>query len=281
MCLFPRVISVPTPDHSARYPVTVSCGECLECLIRYSKQWAFRICHEASLYKKNCFITLTYNSDYLPSDGGVHRRDIQLFIKRLRRHLEPLKIRYFYCGEYGSLGFRPHYHIIIFNWCPDDLFFLKRDKSGSVLYRSLFVERCWSEYFSATSEFPQGYFKPMGFCSVGMVDYQSAKYCAKYLQKSLFNRKRLKLPKPFVGMSNRPGIGYDTIYDHSIFPSGLIYYHGKSVPVPRYYLKVMERDGIFLDEFKFYRSRDLAFRSKLRLLPAAREKIYRLFGSFY
>ena len=50
------------------------------------------------------------------------KRDVQLFIKRLRRYYERLskktgkkygEIRYFACGEYGPVHFRPHYHLIL------------------------------------------------------------------------------------------------------------------------------------------------------------------------
>ena len=73
------------------------------------------------------FITLTYNNENLPPGDELCKRDLQLFIKRLRK-VNP-GIRYFAIGEYGEEGKRPHYHAVIFNlidlglidrsWCDE------------------------------------------------------------------------------------------------------------------------------------------------------------------
>lgn len=93
-----------TPFHGA-VPSQVPCGQCIGCRLNRSRGWAVRGQCEASLYAHNCFITLTYadkNLHYTPSGlPNLHRRDITLFLKRLRKKY-PHKIRYFGCGEYGS-----------------------------------------------------------------------------------------------------------------------------------------------------------------------------------
>lgn len=44
----------------------------------------------------------------------LYKRDLQLFIKRLRKAYEKTEtIRFFACGEYGPVHFRPHYHILL------------------------------------------------------------------------------------------------------------------------------------------------------------------------
>lgn len=58
----------------------------------------------------------------------LSKYDLQLFFKRLRRNLdiyyvskfktEAPKIRYYACGEYGPIHFRPHYHVVL--WFSDD-----------------------------------------------------------------------------------------------------------------------------------------------------------------
>lgn len=40
-------------------------------------------------------------------------RDVQLFIKRLRKQFPNEKIRVYYTGEYGPVHFRPHYHLLL------------------------------------------------------------------------------------------------------------------------------------------------------------------------
>lgn len=52
-------------------------------------------------------------------DGAIPylcKRDVQLFMKRLRKHLSKYtdeKIRYYLVGEYGPEHFRPHFHLLI------------------------------------------------------------------------------------------------------------------------------------------------------------------------
>ena len=122
----------------------VACGSCLGCRLDYSRMWAMRITHEASLHeydRGNAFVTLTYRDkldatleqcereQYVPDDWSLHKSHVQLFLKRLRKKHPPF--RYFYAGEYGrkckhgidvkrvgcpvcNCG-RPHYHLCLFN----------------------------------------------------------------------------------------------------------------------------------------------------------------------
>lgn len=106
------------------------CGQCKNCRINRKRQISNRLMFEGDIYgEASCILTLTYNEyslpmndgsrpyryeAVLPRNGGVSYRDIELWIKRFRKFLEPLKIRTFYCGEYGEDGFRPHYHILVF-----------------------------------------------------------------------------------------------------------------------------------------------------------------------
>lgn len=272
MCLYPKTIPVKRIGSDRYEPVTVSCGKCVECLSQKSNEWAHRIIDECKQHEQNCFITLTYNEHSKPSDGSLRRRDLQLFLKRLRKHVEPLKIRIFYCGEYGKKG-RPHYHVIIFGWKPSDLFFWQKDKSGAILYRSPQLEKLWTYHpdWCKCKRCRWSY----GFSSVGDVTVYSAKYCAKYMQKLL------NLPdglvKSFIGMSNRPGIGYAAI-DPVSLTSDRIYHSGKSIKVPRYYLKVLEREGHDLTEFKALRQYVGLMRERgltRDILQKKREKAYK------
>ena len=97
---------------------TVSCKQCTGCRQEYSRQWAMRNMHEASLWLNNIFITLTYDNDHLPQHNTLIKKDFQDFMKRLRKHKKANTsnpIRYYQCGEYGEKFGRPHYHAILFN----------------------------------------------------------------------------------------------------------------------------------------------------------------------
>ena len=85
----------------ADLPVTVPCGQCIGCRLERSRQWAIRCTHEASLWEKNCFITLTYNDENLPKDGSLDVTHFQKFMKRLRKK-HGAGIRFYHCGEYGD-----------------------------------------------------------------------------------------------------------------------------------------------------------------------------------
>lgn len=67
---------------------------------------------EAECHASSAFVTLTYDDEHLP--GELKPRDLQLFLKRIRRRVEPQKLRFFGVGEYGDTSGRPHYHVILF-----------------------------------------------------------------------------------------------------------------------------------------------------------------------
>ena len=98
-----------------REKLEVPCGQCIGCRLERSRQWAVRCIHEAQLHKDNCFITLTYNDEHLPSPPSLSVRDFQLFMKRLRKRFGK-GIRFFHCGEYGEKYGRPHYHACLFGF---------------------------------------------------------------------------------------------------------------------------------------------------------------------
>lgn len=60
---------------------------------------------------------VNYRINYHGCYPYLCKRDVQLFLKRLRKYLdkyEGQKIRYFVTGEYGPESFRPHFHILLF-----------------------------------------------------------------------------------------------------------------------------------------------------------------------
>lgn len=217
MCLYPQDLGLFAYKNNV--PRFVPCGHCVECLEARASEWALRVMDEVSLTDSSCMITLTYRD----APEGLKKAHLQQFIKDLRKRLDRIgvKIRYFGCGEYGSKGGRPHYHVIIFGWQPSDIRpFFKR--KGHDVYISNFVSEVWKK----------------GYITVEAVTYHSAKYCAKYLQK--FSDVGDKQP-PFVLMSLKPGIGAGAIDLSKIRSDGKIVREGKEYNVPRYYRKVIER----------------------------------------
>lgn len=53
------------PPERGAEPCTIPCGKCIGCRLAYSRQWAVRCVHEASLHDRNCFLTLTFDDVHL------------------------------------------------------------------------------------------------------------------------------------------------------------------------------------------------------------------------
>lgn len=97
----------------------VPCGKCLNCRVQKRKEWSMRILHETESWLNYMFVTLTYSPEHLPYNKTsiyptLRKSDLQKFFKRLRKDINPFKIKYFACGEYGEETMRPHYHLILF-----------------------------------------------------------------------------------------------------------------------------------------------------------------------
>lgn len=105
-CLAP--ITVPVEKAGRRYLQQVRCGRCTPCRIRRKQAWTGRLLLEGMEHLHSRFLTLTYADPPEVLDYG----DMQLFMKRYRRDRSPC--RFFAVGEYGELGGRPHWHVIVF-----------------------------------------------------------------------------------------------------------------------------------------------------------------------
>lgn len=110
------------PDRGA-----VPCGRCVNCRKNKRQSWVYRLQAEADECPFSLFVTLTYDDEHIPTAmigedlfkttvGVVSKRDIQLFMKRLRKKYDQYRLRYFLTSEYGSQGGRPHYHMILFGF---------------------------------------------------------------------------------------------------------------------------------------------------------------------
>lgn len=168
---------------------------------------------ESNLHADNSFVTLTYSDEHLPLtkstsstlDSGkqfpslptLDPRDLQNWLKRLRRAIAPSKIRYYGCGEYGDETFRPHYHIALFGF-PQCRF-------GGSRYTS-YKRNCCSSCDLVRDTWAKGQ------VYLGDLNTSSAQYIAGYVTKKLTRKSDPKLlgrHPEFGRMSLKPGIGAD------------------------------------------------------------------------
>lgn len=255
--------------------ITIACGQCVDCKVRRTREWATRIQCEAHTtaypadhcwagcspttwctHRESIFLTLTLAPEFL-GDGSLHKRQWQLFAKRLRKAVG--RFRFFACGEYGDLKGRPHYHAIIFGQG-----FLEDRKpwrrKGKVQYfRSATLEACWTDPETG---------RPFGTVEFSDVSIGAAEYVAKYTLKrrapqALDGTRRenegplglgpyvrphpmtgdpVEVEREFALMSRRPGIGAEwsrrfgseAVADDTVVVSGPDG-EAKRRPVPRFY----------------------------------------------
>lgn len=127
--------------------LSLPCGKCPNCLKRRVSGWSYRLMKHEQHQQNAIFLTLTYDTKHVPitKNGflSLHKRDFQLFIKRLRKAQHKKygdsapKISYYACGEYGTTSNRPHYHAILFNVdssCVDGAWKVGKEAIGQLHY---------------------------------------------------------------------------------------------------------------------------------------------------
>lgn len=253
------------------------CGQCMECRLAYSREWAIRITHEAQMHDHNCFLTLTYDNDNLPLHGQLVKKDLQDFFKRLRHVTGPF--RYVASGEYGELKRRPHFHVALFGVdFHEDRIDFGAGIRGDKTFVSPTVASVWQK-----SVFPMGH-------TIGSLTFESAAYIARYITKKVTGKNicpvplwsdpdtgEMVLPNPEFLVCSR-GIGKAWFRDYfmsDVFPHArVITAQGSPAPVPRYYKNLLKEVGADLAMEMSYRAsvnmdRDLD-RRKVEDLPSRR-----------
>lgn len=264
----------PRNERHVLEKMQVPCGHCIGCLLDKSNDWATRCWCEASNWKNNCFITLTYNDKNLPKNKELRKDDLQKFWKRLRyyeqgneywknprtgKHERP--IRYFSCGEYGPKNGRPHFHACVFNWKPNDLKFYKLNHQNQKLYTSKTLSKIWGK----------------GFVIIGELTYQSACYVARYVTKKIYGQLAKlyyqdKQPE-FTESSRNGGIGIIKWIEEKekiIKNEGLFIKIGEKVklkPIPKFFIKKWkEEPDADLCEYYIYEKCQRAKINKAKIL---------------
>ncbi len=255
------LIEMLSDKYDSRDIIFLPCGQCIGCRLQYSREWANRLMLERQYHDSAIFLTLTYDDFHvpkrifvLPDTGEVGtsltlcKRDIQLFMKRLRKHYGEDKIRFYAAGEYGTQTFRPHYHLIIFGIHVDD----------SYVWRVKMVEgQRFVYYRSPTLEF----LWPYGHCEFSDVSWDTCAYVARYVTKKLTGDasefyKSFNIDPPFSLMSRKPGIARQYYDEHltNLFDFDTINIgtekEGLSFRHPSYYKRLYESD--FPDSYVQY-----------------------------
>lgn len=188
-----------------------------------------RCCHELYEHKKSIFVTLTYDGKFhYPQAYSLEKAHLQKFIKRLRKALGEVRIRYFAAGEYGEKTKRPHYHIIIF---------------GIGFSEKQIIMDCWPY-----TDWNVNSIREKAF---GMAERQSIQYVAKYIEKQLNGKLgeveyKYKEP-PFKLQSQGLGKIWAEENAEQYESEGFITINGHKVAIPRYYVN---RTGIDMKKAK-------------------------------
>lgn len=230
----------PTKAAPGAVGTPVICGQCVGCRLRRVGEWVIRNTWE--LREHNgvaCFPTLTYADEHLPDSYSVEVDHLQRFMKRLRRRLPPgVRIRFFAVGEYGEddrYTKRPHFHILIYGWSPDDRVQIEPSKRGMPQWQSDFLSEVWGK----------------GRVVLGEVSAQSIGYVAGYIfdkrsgdeGKALYSDRLhpvtgeiVDVRPPFNVMSRRPGIGaaWWDAYSKSDGLSEFVILNDRKRPMPRF-----------------------------------------------
>ena len=185
----------------------IPCGQCIDCRLNYSREWATRLMLEqrygyvfevdeegepkvvGAYPDGTCwFLTLTYADEYLRTHKTVntetgeinegttvYKKDFQDFMKRLRKAYPYMKIKYYHCGEYGKQTLRPHYHAIIFGLPLEQDQFIKvgMSKDNTPRWKLQKLTDIWG----------------LGLVDIGRVTWESCAYVARYsLKKALYGK---------------------------------------------------------------------------------------------
>lgn len=254
----------------------IPCGQCMDCRLEYSRQWANRCVLETIYHEHNYFLTLTIDDEHLFSrnfilptmdlDTGecfscvnpsLLPGDLSVFFKQLRSKLKYDAnvdgIRFYACGEYGSdlHTRRPHYHSIVFNLPIPDLVPYRKNHAGDWIFSSEYLDSIWKQ----------------GKVFVGYVTWKSCAYVARYMTKKLKGKAAseyaaLGVKPEFCRMSRNPGIGREYfernskkmyLYDEIVLP---LEDDMKIIKPPKYYDRLYDNiDPIDLSSVKNIRAK--------------------------
>lgn len=273
----------------------VGCGQCVPCMLEYSRDKATQIMLEKNFGYKNCqpypdgtvwMLTATYDNEHLKThkyartDTGeifegvsLNLEDDQKFMKLLRYYYPNMKMKRVVAGEYGSQSGRPHYHSIIYGLPLDQTQF----KTWNV---NKWGQRTW--IYKDLNEIWGN-----GMVNIARVEWQNAAYVARYALKKAFKKDKAwyyaqgMLPE-FIHWSNGIGRNYflkniEKIYDTDTVP--IVNNKGAIVKPPKSYDRMLKEidpelyEKVKYDRQKHTKSNELILRSQTDLTPEERRTI--------
>lgn len=188
----------------------VPCGKCYACQSNRRNSWTFRLLKESQYSVSSYFIGLSYEDG--KTDGNVYKETCQLWLKRMRKALYPIRFKYYLVSEYGETTFRPHYHCLIFF-----------REIVSINRITDVVQKTWNR----------------GFVDIGLCEQASIHYCTHHHISKGYHPDGLN--PTFTLMSRRPAIGFDYISRSGSFHIGnpelsyVTFEGGFKTVIPRYY----------------------------------------------
>lgn len=191
-----------------KYQQEVPCGKCFECVKRRRNDWYVRCLIQSRVSRYTYFGLLTY------AEVGMTlvKRDVQLFLKRLRSY--GYKFSYLIAGEHGEKKDRPHWHCLFFT-------------DAVMSYKD--ISKAWHG----------GYSSDVGRNKAGWIRFEpirsarSIRYTVKYLYKYDGLDPRFELM-----ISKNPAIGKAFLVNHKHFlekRSVEFTLDGRRMAMPRYY----------------------------------------------
>ena len=247
--------------------IKVPCGKCDVCLSSKVNSYVQRcIFAQEESKTQGIFVTLTYNNKHVPIDMKPDRRDLQLFMKKLKSAVRRCKwepylsqcadsIKWVYSSEIGDDG-RPHYHTLIFgipNLSPSNPTLADYRLHWLIYYAWRESQRNEDGTFVSlqqyTKLYPKVYKRPAlydvyskGFCNVELMQTSKAvSYILKYAYKTFGDDS----DGCFFGCSNNLGVDYVSSYKKYLVSSvepkfKFVSFFGgalKEVSLSKYYLQ--------------------------------------------
>lgn len=242
--------------------IPFGCGQCLPCRVNRRRQWMWRQFFESLSHDDNCFLTLTYRDEDLPGLNSLEPLHLQLWLKRFRLSVLPLRVRFFAVGEYGDENERPHYHLSLFGVSQDTVGALASSRNQWDPRRIILPS--W----------------PYGEVYVAEFNELTAQYVAGYVVKKLTSPEDVRLNgrKPeFARMSRRPGIGRAAMsivasalsmsghVDHSPDVPPQLQIGRRKIPLGRYLLRALREAVGFTPEYIETLKQTGAYKSSLEM----------------